>query len=649
MSLLQVPMRILPFNQSELESIKKPLIANGWRENDHVVLEGNACKFFIYKHGRIANLTLEYPIPIPFTTRSYFNLGRVKYSIFASLGMIREEYLVKLFLYWSKKLPEIIPVISQVLNEKKVLDLKTSKDQQNEISGQFIARLPEPSASKDEKFYLQRLRLNLSREKSNLDYGTCKHLGAVFKEMNLVPTQNFSDNIELADGLAPALMDRLLVFKNPDYSEKIFLEPGFFTYYRDIEIENVRFRAYFDTFAIEPLIKYWNVDIENFFSEMLKAVRLSFTSFLDLTGVSEFTKVYFFQKNLDLAVKQYLASYPKDAQDPDFKEIVFPIPNPWFENVMAGNSLRYPSWNLFIKAPETFDELQARKVYLDGQKQTKQGDFSETIAAYSKILAIFNKSGQKYGFFLTLLELARIAVKVGKYDEVKKKYNLLIEFAKKNESIISPDEFTMIQEEFAEAHLKFDNKDNAIRQITLLYNYLERARPESDTKRIDMLLKLNEVFIERDDFMSIDSEIQDYFKKIKNFAEKHKNKMILARYHLILARYYVKRGKISSALSSLKRGLSDAQSLNLVKEEVAILIEISKIHLYGKKKDLSQAERYLEAANERVGKTDDLVKELRVYEMLHDLYRQQDNYELASFYDKQSSKLRVALRARGIL
>ncbi|MHA1680406.1 MAG: tetratricopeptide repeat protein, partial [Promethearchaeota archaeon] len=398
----------------------------------------------------------------------------------------------------------------------------------------------------------------------------------------------------------------------------------------------------------EPLLKFWKIDIEMFFREMLQSVRVAFMTFLNLTGVSDFTKVYFYKKNLGLVVKNYMKGYVNRGTDPDFKDLVFPIPNPWFEILMS-NNLRFPSWNLFIKPPETFDELHARQVFLESQKQTKQGGFAETVSAYSRILAIFNKSGQKYGFFLTLLELARLAVKVGNYDEVKKKYTMVIQFAKKNEGIINSDEFIMIQEEFAEAHLKFENKDDAIRQITLLYNYLERSRPETDTKRIDMLLKLNEVFISRDDYESIEGEIVQYFRKIKDFAEKHRNKLILIEYHRILGMYYARKGKLSNAVASFKRGVSEAQGLGLIKNEIAIMLEISKVYLYGKKKDLKAASRYLEHANELIGKTDDLLQELKIYEMLYDLYRQTDNYELSSFYDKQSSQLRMALRKRGLL
>jgi tetratricopeptide (TPR) repeat protein len=260
------------------------------------------------------------------------------------------------------------------------------------------------------------------------------------------------------------------------------------------------------------------------------------------------------QKNFELFCRKYLKNFDP-MKDPDQKELAFPVPNVIFE-IARTSTLIFPSWNIFIKPPETMEELQARRVYENTRTQAKQGNFTETIAALSQILPVFNKTGQKYAFYLVLLELGRLALKVGDYDQVQKKFDVAINFAEKNEGIVSQDEYIQIQEELADAHFKFKNYDNAVRQLTILYNYLERSRPASDTKLPDILIKLNKIFILRDDSESLDFEIQKYFKKIKDFADKQKDKVISAQYYHILGLYYKKRGKISSAISSFKKGIA---------------------------------------------------------------------------------------------
>ncbi|MFX0103851.1 MAG: hypothetical protein ACFFCS_30090, partial [Candidatus Hodarchaeota archaeon] len=200
-----------------------------------------------------------------------------------------------------------------------------------------------------------------------------------------------------------------------------------------------------------------------------------------------------------------------------------------------------------------------------------------------------------------------------------------------------------------DAHVKFKNYDNAVRQLTILYNYLERSRPASDSKLPDILIKLNKIFITRDDSESLDFEIQKYFKKIKEFADKQKDKVISAQYYHILGLYYQKRDKLSSAISNLRKGISEAQDSAIAEVEIDIIIDLIQIYLYGKKKSYSTAEKYLTRANEIVGNSDNLLQELKIYDMLNDLYNQTDNLELAGYYNQQSQKLRFALKSRGLL
>ena len=113
--------------------------------------------------------------------------------------------------------------------------------------------------------------------------------------------------------------------------------------------------------------------------------------------------------------------------------------------------------------------------------------------------------------------------------------------------------------------------------------------------------------------------------------------------------YWSKKGKDSNALDAYKKGLSEAISINLIDIQIDIIIDIGKIYLYAKKKNLQAAERYLLQGNDIVGKTDNLLRELHIYEMLQDLYTQMDNMELAGHFNKESQRLRVALRSRGEL
>nr|MDO8110395.1 hypothetical protein [Candidatus Sigynarchaeota archaeon] len=632
-----------PFSAKELALISAPLEAQGWVQNNH---PGLKFKYFIDKKERVVNLAVECPFEPPTKTRKHFYVFRLKFGLIASLGVVKEEFAKKLFTFWSQKLKEIFLVFEQLPVAEQVKGLDASGDTRNQIKVDYIDKLPEAMENKDENSFHERVRMFLSSQKGTIDFATCKKLAGAFKELNLHPVNKFDDIFELQDGVAATFIDHLLVYKNPDYQELVFLEPGYVTYYRDIEIENVKMRVLADSFAIEPLMKIWKVDIAMVLQNIIKSARAAFMTCINATGISEFTKVYFIKKNFDLYMKTYIKQFDP-MKNAEAKELAFPIPSTWYE--ILHSTLVPSTWNLFTKPPETFEELQARHVYIDSQKQSKQGNFTEIISALSATLATFNKTGQKYAFYLVLVELARIAVKVSNYPECKAKYDVAIDYAVKSEGLVNPDEIIKLHEEYADACVKFMDFDNGVRQYTVLFNYLERARPETDSKRIEILIKLNKIFINRNDFSSLQFEIQEYFKKIKDFADKHKDKSILASYYRILGLYYEKKGKFSDALTAYKKGLDEAQDAGATETELEIIIELGKTYLSGKKKNLELAQRYLERGNEIVGKTDDLVKELKIYEMLEELYNVLNDYPKAGHYNKESQRLRMALKARGLL
>lgn len=633
-----------PFSAKEIALMSSPLEAQGWVLHNH---PGVKFKYFIDKKERVVNLTVEHPIETPMKIRKHFYVINLKFGLIASLGLIKDEFVTKLFTFWSQKLKEIDAVFQEVPIVDQVNDLASTTDIKNQIKVEFVDNLPEAMESKDENFYHEQARSHLATEKFMIDYTTSKKIATTFKDLNLLPVNKFDDILELQDGISPKFIDHFLVFKNPEYQELVFLEPGYISYFRDIEIENVKMRVLAESFAIEPLIKYWKIDIETILQSIVKSARAAFMECINATGISEFTKVFFIKKNFDNYMKTYIKQFDP-AKNAEAKELAFPLPNAWWEILHTPN-LATPAWNLFIKPPETFDELQARRIYLESQKQGKQGNLTEIISSLSSTLATFNKAGQKYAFYLVLVELARIAVKVNNYPECKAKYDLAIDFAIKSDGLVNPDEMIKLHEEYAEACAKFIDLDNAVRQYTVLFNYLERARPETDSKRIDVLIKLNKIFINRNDFNSLQYEIQENFKKIKDFADKHKDKFILASYFQILGLYYDKKGKFNDALTAYKKGLEEAQAAGATETEIVIIIELGKIFLSGKKKNLELAQKYLERGNEIVGKTDDLVNELKIYEMLEDLYNQLNDYQTAGHYNKESQRLRIALKSRGLI
>ncbi|MFX0101108.1 MAG: hypothetical protein ACFFCS_16150, partial [Candidatus Hodarchaeota archaeon] len=436
----------MPFNEKEIQAVQEPLISQNWSESNSL---STPYKFFISKKERLINLTIEHEITPPFKVRGYFPLGRVKFSFIGELGLVTTELVSKLSRFWSKDLKQFGTLLQELFNVKAIAKLNPSPEIKNKVTTRFVSKLPEPMEDKDENYFYQRLRLFFSRKKDTLDYASAKKLVATLKDINILPTYKFDDIPELSKGLPAGTVDRLLIFKNPDFQEVVFLEAGFITYFRDIEVENVKLRIYFDSFAIEPLVTFWKADIAAFFQAILKNLRLAFGEFLKKTRISEFKKVYFVKKNFDIFCSNYLKDFDP-LRDPDQKELVFPIPNLLFE-IIHSNALVFPSWNIFIKPPETIEELQARRVYENTRSQTKQGNFTETIAALSRILPVFNKSGQKYAFYLVLLELGRLALKVNDYDQVQKKFDLAINFAEKNEGIVSQDEYITLQEEYADA------------------------------------------------------------------------------------------------------------------------------------------------------------------------------------------------------
>ncbi|MEX2684225.1 MAG: tetratricopeptide repeat protein [Candidatus Sigynarchaeota archaeon] len=633
-----------PFSAKELALISASLDAAGWKQRNAA---GIKHRYFIGKKERVVNLTVVYPIEPNVKIKKDFYLFRFRFGLIASLGLINEDFIKKLFMYWAQKMKDIDVVFEQLPITEKIKGLDTSPDIKNRVKVEFVDKLPEAVEDKDENMFHERLRLFLATQKFTIDYATCKKIAAALVDLKLEPVNRYDNIFELQDGVSASFIDRLLVFKNPEYDEIVFLEPGYLTYYRDVEVENVRMRILVDSYAIEPMITLWKVDIAELLKDIIRSARAGLAACINATGIAEFTKVYFIKKNFDIYMKAYLKQFDP-VKNADAKELAFPVPNTWHEILHTPNLVQ-PPWNLFTKPPETFEELQARRVYMESQRQGKQGNLSETVSALSQTLATFNKAGQKYAFYLVIVELARIAVKVGNHPECKAKYDLAMDFAIKSDGLVMPDEIMKLQEEYAEACVKFADYDNAVRQYTLLFNYLERARPETDSKRIDVLLKLNKIFINRNDFASLEFEIQKYFKQIKDFADKHKDKFILAAYYRVLGLYYEKKGKFSDALACYKRAMEEAANAGAIETELEAIIELGKNYLSGKKKNLEAAQKVLERGNTIVGKTDDLVKELKIYEMLEELYNQMNNYQLASHYNKESQRLRMALKSRGML
>ncbi|MBN2151327.1 MAG: hypothetical protein JW839_07780 [Candidatus Lokiarchaeota archaeon] len=633
-----------PFSLKELALISEPLDAQGWKQRN---VPGIKHRYFTDKKERIVNLTVEYPFEPDVKIRRQFYLFRARFGLIASLGLISEEFVRKLFTYWAQKMKGIDAVFEQLPMAGKVKALDTSSEIKNRVKVEFVDKLPEVMEDKDENMYHERVRLFLASQKFTVDYVVSKKIATALKELNIEPMNRYDDIFELQDGISPNFIDRLLVFKNPEYEEVLFLEPGYFSYYRDIEVENVRMRILVDSYAVEPLTTLWKADLADLLQDIIRSARAGLAACINATGIAEFTKVYFIKRNFDIYMKTYLKQFDP-LKNAEAKELAFPIPSAWHEILHTPNLVQ-PPWNLFTKPPETFEELQARRVYVESQRQGKQGNLSEMVSALSQTLATFNKAGQKYAFYLAIVELARIAVKVGNYPECKAKYDLAMDFAIKSDGLVMPDEVMKLQEEYAEACVKFLEYDNAVRQYTLLFNYLERARPETDSKRIDVLIKLNKIFINRNDFASLDFEVQKYFKQIKDFADKHKDKFILAAYYRVLGLYYEKKGKFSDALSSYKRAMEEAANAGAVETELEAIIELGRGYLSGKKKNFEAAQRVLERGNTIVGKTDDLLNELKIYEMLEELYNQMNNYQLAGHYNKESQRLRLALKARGML
>ncbi len=632
-----------PFSQTELAMISEPLDAQGWKQNNAASTKH---RYFTDKKERVVNLTVVYPFEPGVKVRKDFYLFRARFGLIASLGVVKEEFVKKLFAYWAQKMKDIDGAFEHLAIAEKIKALDTSPEIKNRVKVEFVDKLPE-TGDKDENMFHERVRLFLASQKLTIDYATCKKIAAAMKDLNLDPVNRYDDILELQDGISSNFIDHLLVFKNPEYTELLFLEPGYLTYYRDIEIENVRMRLMVDSYALGPLITLWKVDLAEYLQDIIKGARSALAACINATGIAEFTKVYFIKKNFDTYMKTYLKQFDP-LKNAEAKELAFPLPSTWHEILHTPNLVQ-PPWNLFTKPPETFEELHARRVYMESQKQGKQGNMSEMVSALSQTLATFNKTGQKYAFYLVIIELGRTAVKVGNYPECKAKYDLAMDFAIKSDGLVNPDEIMKLQEEYAEACVKFLDYDNAVRQYTLLFNYLERARPETDSKRIDVLIKLNKIFINRNDFASLDFEVQKYFRQIKEFADKHKDKFILAAYYRVLGLYYEKKGKFSDALSSYRRAMEEAANAGAIETELEAIMELGKNYLSGKKKNFEAAQKVLERGNTIVGKTDDLVKELKIYEMLEDLYNQMNNYQLAGHYNKESQRLRMALKSRGML
>nr|MDO8117286.1 hypothetical protein [Candidatus Sigynarchaeota archaeon] len=195
------------FSNSESTFIKNALDGQGWVEKNRI---GNPYRYFIDPRERIVSMTLEHEIPSPIKTHKYFPLGRAKFGLLTSIGVIRDDLLQKLFTFWGIKMKEIEPVLSTLFTFEELKKLPGSPDIKNKIMAEFLAPLPDIE-EKDENLFYQRLRLSLANNKQVLDYTITRKITEALSELNIVPTMKFDDILELRDGIPVTLVDQILV------------------------------------------------------------------------------------------------------------------------------------------------------------------------------------------------------------------------------------------------------------------------------------------------------------------------------------------------------------------------------------------------------------------------------------------------------
>ncbi len=509
--------------------------------------------------------------------------------------------------------------------------------------------LPDFFPAETERGYLNKIRisfLNKVQDFSPIDREINPVLVKTLDENNLQP----SNLPPFFDGKIPDYRhDICLAFKNIlpednplEEGEYFLIEPAFLTYFRDKNLNYIHVRAFFESYGFYFLHEVWKdvgMDLAPIIASWIKYCRITLGTLLTLVSHDSVDKS-------DL-IDFPLAKFINDS----FEETMFPISALFLESQMIKNRST-PNTSVLIQPASSFEEKEAVKILKEVKEEVAQGGIQGAVKRVMDVLKVFSRHKQKQGILECLLLLAQIAKRMNQLDQSRKyltdALNIARELPEGYEDLL-----TRVQERLAALYLEMNDPDHAFTYYNSILDKLKQTQLEHhkrtgkrklelEKRRAMIHLELVKVYTKKGDYTQAKLE----FKEAMNLASSDPD--VQAKYHAYLADYHAGKENENRATQSLKKVWQLADRV----EDKSILVQpLSKLarFLLFDRKSPSKAAKILLKLEEILSLKDfeNLPALVKIYEMLADAYKQNNDEENARFYSNRILELRKALKLKG--
>ena len=513
------------------------------------------------------------------------------------------------------------------------------------IEGKLIKALdmliPDGSTDDLEQTYANLIRVNLLNKYlayPELNQAIMKDLPAIAEQSRLHPT--LAMPWELHDGIPQFRHENTLFFTNDDGDEYLIVEPGYFTFFHDMQVNRVLIRSSFESHSAYVLLSLWK-DMDFKIADLVTAwVQFSRQQLANLTSIVEFQD---FDKNLlqDVNLERRLLEKGTDT--------VFPLSSLAQDSRMNSNVTTIPI-KYFSKPPMSFDELEAVRAYEQSVQLKRKGKFKEAVDQGIVALKNFNRFAQKQGVVLTLINLSDVAKKTQKYPEAEKYLKDALEMCKSGE--VEDDLIIHLQELLGLLKIQVGPAADAVTHLETAIHFLEETTNIEEQKKKSKIaklrLKLARSYLLADNPAQAKLELKEAIQYAKeSIGDPDANAEFMVQYYFEMAFFAEKRENYSQVVISLRKAAALDEKVSNKQLMVQVFIELARVVLTYRKNSaysLKMLQRAEEILIEKKG--ENTPRLIKVYELKSDAYALLKDKESEHNYRKQAADLRRALQIR---
>jgi len=626
-------MSITPFSHKEIQGLRKLLEENGWSIN------GNVENYFRYSisNNKTLILTVKFPVTLPVRLNIPYEVANFKISI--------------AFKFWNLDKTTINLIILLIKNIRDFA-LNVSLDQDFPIKGkerELVSLLneimPEAIKNEKEKAWINRIRISLMNKMdkfASFQKDWTKDIVNVLENSGLEPT--FDHPWELRKGIPKLRTSETLFFSNDESFDEFFiLEKGFFTYFKDIELNKIYVRSFFECYSLCIIQILFNdmrdIQLDTLLQNWIQFARMLLNSVINILS------------STDYANNILISFRPEKALDDSLfveENNNFPFSALHYESIISKEL--YPIHNdLLNRPPSDFEVIEYLNYYTEAEELINNYKFEEATNILTEALKIFNKHKQKKIVVSILLFLKDIALTM---NQNKITINYLENALAVSKSGEVPIEFILnIHQELAKINFDLRTFEKAKEHFEIIIRFIENesSLAEKEKERLGIAsIYLGLIYLEEDNI----PRSKEFFRKAFELSSEFTRIKLL--YHLLRAKFYKNRGKLSLAQKMLKMSLKNIEIDNIDEDYHELLsdllLELSEYYIHDRQ-DTKKAFYFLDKTKNLLNRKtiDGIKRSIRWNLLSSDFYSfLVEKKDKAQYYIKESQKLKNQLRIIGI-